>query len=55
MVLGGKAQFRVQNAGQWRVNILSSQMVAQDGPLKDLYGKVKTVNNAATLTFTVRP
>ena len=55
MVLGGKAQFRVQNAGQWRVNILSSKMVTQDGPLKDLYGKVKTVNNAATLTFTVTP
>lgn len=49
MVLGGKAQFRVQNAGQWRVN------TTQDGPLKELYGKVKTVNNAATLTFTVRP
>nr|WP_319396744.1 DUF4198 domain-containing protein [uncultured Desulfobacter sp.] len=55
MVLEGKAQFKVQNAGQWRVNILSSKMVTQDGPLKDLYGKVKTVNNAATLTFTVRP
>jgi len=55
MVLGGKAQFRVQNAGQWRVNILCSKAVTQDGPLKNLYGKVKTVNNAATLTFTVTP
>ncbi len=55
MVLGGKAQFRVQNAGQWRVNIINSKMVTQDGPLKNLYGKVKTVNNAATLTFTARP
>lgn len=55
MVLGGKAQFQVQSAGQWRVNILSSNMVTQDGPLKNLYGKIKTVNNAATLTFTVKP
>ena len=55
MVLGGKAQFRVQNAGQWRVNIKWRVNVTQDGPLKDLYGKVETVNNAATLTFTVRP
>jgi len=54
MVLGGKAKFRVQSAGQWRVSIVHSKMVIQDGPLKDLYGKVQSVYNAATLTFTVR-
>jgi len=54
-VTAGKARFRVQCPGQWRVNMKYIEPVTKDGPLKDLYGKVKSVNNVATLTFTVKP
>ena len=53
-VKGGKARFRVQCAGQWRVNMKYIEPVTKDGSLKDMYGKVKSVNNVATLTFTVK-
>ncbi len=50
----GKAQFEVQGPGQWVINVFHNEPVTKDGPLKELYGKVNTVNYGATLTFTVK-
>ncbi len=50
----GKAQFEVQRAGQWVINVFHNEPVTEDGPLRELYGKVNTVNYGATLTFTVK-
>lgn len=50
----GKAQFRVQSSGQWLINTYHKGNVTEDGKLKDLYGKVKIVYHAATLTFNVK-
>lgn len=50
----GKAQFEVQSVGQWVVNVFHNEPVTKDGPLKDLYGKVTSVNYGATLTFTAK-
>ena len=53
-IANGKAQFEVQNVGQWVVNVFHNEPVTPDGPLKDLHGKVTSVNYGATLTFTVK-
>lgn len=50
----GKAQFRVQSAGQWMISVAHKDDVTQDGPLKDLYGKADVVSHAASLTFNVQ-
>jgi len=50
----GKAQFRVQSSGQWIVSCGHKKNVTKNGSLKDLYGKVNSVINAATLTFNVK-
>ncbi|WP_418185832.1 DUF4198 domain-containing protein [Aliarcobacter vitoriensis] len=50
----GKAQFRVQSAGQWRVSCEHKDSVTKDGVLKDLFGKVEYVFNGAALTFNVK-
>ncbi len=50
----GKAQFRVQSAGQWIISVNHKDDVSQDGPLKHLFGKAEQVYNGATLTFNVR-
>jgi len=53
-ISNGKAQFRVQSAGQWLVNVFHNEIVKEEGALKDMYGKVDTVNYGATLTFHVK-
>ncbi|KIX14117.1 DUF4198 domain-containing protein [Dethiosulfatarculus sandiegensis] len=53
-VMGGKAQFRVQSAGQWIISINHKDDVSKDGPLKDLFGKVNQVYHGASLTFNVK-
>lgn len=50
----GKAQFRVQSAGQWRIIVNHKDDVTEDGPLKDLYGKANQVYHGASLTFNVK-
>ena len=50
----GKAQFRVQSAGQWMISVGHEDDVTSDGPLKDLYGKANVVSHAASLTFNVQ-
>lgn len=50
----GKAQFRVQSAGQWIVSISHKDDVTKDGPMKDLVGKADQVFTAASLTFIVK-
>lgn len=50
----GKAQFRVQSAGQWGIFVNHKDDVTKDGPLKDLYGKANQVFHGASLTFTVK-
>ena len=50
----GKAQFRVQTAGQWIVSCNHKDVVTKDGSLKDLQGKVNAVFNGASLTFNVK-
>ncbi len=50
----GKAQIRVQSAGQWIVSCNHKEVVKKDGKLKYLFGKVNSVFNAATLTFDVK-
>ena len=53
-IMDGKAQFRVQNAGQWMISVNHKDDVTPDGPLKDLMGKADQVYHAASLTFTVK-
>jgi len=53
-IVNGKAQFRVQSAGQWKVSCNYKDTVTQDGALKDLFGKTQFVFNSATLTFNVK-
>ena len=50
----GKAQFRVQSAGQWMISVSHKEDVTQDGPLRDLHGKANVASQAATLTFNVQ-
>ncbi|SDE51028.1 DUF4198 domain-containing protein [Rhodospira trueperi] len=49
----GRAQFRVQSAGQWVIMVNHKEDVTPDGPLADLAGKADQVYHGATLTFTV--
>jgi uncharacterized GH25 family protein len=49
----GKAQFRVQSAGQWVIGVYHKEDVTAEGPLKDLVGKAEQVYHSASLTFTV--
>ncbi len=53
-LMEGKAQFRVQSAGQWVISVNHKEDVTPDGPLKDLEGKAEQVYHSATLTFTVK-
>lgn len=53
-IMEGKAQFRVQSAGQWMISVNHKDDVTPDGPLKDLYGKADQVYHAASLTFTLK-
>ena len=50
----GKAQIRVQSAGQWIVSCNHRGTVTKDGPLKDLYNKVNYSFNGSSLTFNVK-
>ncbi len=50
----GKAQFKVQSAGQWLVNVFHNEPVTKHGPLKDLLGQVTDAVYGASLTFTVK-
>lgn len=50
----GKAQFRVQSAGQWMINVVHKDDVTEDGPLNGLVGKVQQVYHGASLTFNVK-
>lgn len=52
-IVDGKAQFRVQSSGQWRIIVKHKEEVTGDGPLKDLAGQADQVYHAATLTFNV--
>ncbi len=53
-LMDGKAQFRVQSAGQWMISVNHKDDVTRDGPLKDLVGKADQVYHSATLTFNVK-
>lgn len=53
-IMEGKAQFRVQSAGQWMISVNHKDDVTADGPLKDLYGKADQVYHGASLTFNVK-
>ncbi len=53
-LMDGKAQFRVQSAGQWMISVTHKDDVTKDGPLKDLVGKADQVYHAASLTFSVK-
>lgn len=53
-VFDGKAKFRVQNAGQWKIQINHKDDVTPDGPLKELHGKAEQVYHGASLTFHVK-
>lgn len=50
----GKAQFRVQNKGQWIVGCNHKEDVTKEGSLKNLYGKVNQVYHGSSLTFNVK-
>jgi uncharacterized GH25 family protein len=53
-IMKGKAQFRVQSAGQWMISVNHKDDVTEDGHLKDLYGKADQVYHGASLTFNVK-
>ena len=50
----GRAQFRIQSAGQWMIAVRNIDDVTADGALQNLYGKVEQVYHSASLTFQVR-
>jgi len=50
----GKAQFRIQSAGQWLVNVFHKAPVTGDGPMKECADKATSVGYGATLTFNVK-
>lgn len=52
-IIEGRAQFRIQSAGQWIISVNHKEDVTQEGPLKDLYGKTDQVYHGASLTFNV--
>lgn len=53
-VKNGRARIRVQTPGQWKIMAMHQEKVLDHGPLKHLHGKVDSLVNAASLTFTVR-
>jgi len=53
-IMEGKAQFRVQSAGQWMISVNHKDDVTPDGPLADLQGKAEHVYTGASLTFNVK-
>ncbi len=53
-LMDGKAQFRVQSAGQWMISVNHKDDVTAGGPLGDLVGKADQVYHGASLTFTVK-
>lgn len=53
-IKNGKAQFIAQSAGQWKIECMHKDEITKKGDLKELYGKAKSLVNAATLTFTVK-
>ena len=53
-IVGGKAQFRIQSAGQWIINVTHKDDVTEDGSLSELYGKSDQVYHGASLTFNVK-
>ncbi|WP_421903312.1 DUF4198 domain-containing protein [Maridesulfovibrio sp.] len=53
-IVKGKAQFRVQSPGQWRVVVKHKDEITKDGPLKALVGKADQAYHAATMTFSVK-
>lgn len=53
-IQNGRAQFRVQSAGQWMIEVKHINDVGEEGPLKDYYGKVEQIYYSASLTFQVR-
>ncbi|WP_321529910.1 DUF4198 domain-containing protein [uncultured Desulfuromonas sp.] len=52
-LMNGRAQFRVQSAGQWMISVNHKDDVTAGGPLKDLVGKADQVYHGASLTFNV--
>lgn len=53
-IVNGRAQFRIQTAGQWMIGVYHKDDVTEDGPLQDLWGKAEQVYHGASLTFNVR-
>jgi len=53
-IKNGKTSFRVPSNGQWIINTYNIQNVTKDNEIKNLYGKTKTLANAATITFHVK-
>ena len=53
-LMNGRAQFRVQSAGQWMISVNHKDDVTADGPLKELVGKADQVYHGASLTFNVQ-
>lgn len=53
-LMNGKAQFRVQCAGQWSISVNHKDDVTKSGPMKDFFGKANQVYQAASLTFIVK-
>ncbi len=54
VIKNGRAQFRVQTTGQWRIMVSHKDDVTPEGPLSDLVGKANQVYHGASLTFSVQ-
>ncbi len=54
-IMDGKAQIRVPTAGAWRASVMVEQEVTKDNEFKALAKKCKTVNYAASVSFTAKP
>ncbi|WP_035236555.1 DUF4198 domain-containing protein [Desulfobacter vibrioformis] len=54
-IMNGKAQIRVPTPGAWRVWVTLEKEVTKDNELKHLAGKCRSINYAASVSFTAKP
>ncbi len=54
-IMNGSAQIRVPTPGAWRASVTVEKMVTKDNELKQLAGKCRSINYAASVSFTAKP
>ena len=54
-IMNGKAQIRVPTPGAWRASVSVEKMVTEDNEFKQLAKKCRSINYAASVSFTAKP